>query len=89
MKARDLEGLNTGVLTKPADHLIRNIIPYGLAAAGAGGMYAANRPAPPPQEVLTDRTLEELQADKARAYEALKTIKGPGYPVGLAPRGNQ
>ena len=89
MKARDLEGLNTGPLTKPIDFALRNspwIIPTAIGAAA--GYSALNTPAPQPP-AFSPPTDDEIAADEERyrlSLEALKTIQGPPKPIAIPRR---
>ena len=87
MKARNLEGLNTGLLTKPVDHLIRNSPFYAAAGLGAAGLSAYNRAAPP--QGIAPPTADEVAADEENyrmSLEALKQIRGTPKPIAIPNR---
>lgn len=69
MKARGLDGMNTGAVTKPIDFMIRNspwMVPAAAGAYGLNQMFGGSSTPPPANDEDTMRQLEQMR-DEARA----------------------
>jgi hypothetical protein len=69
MKARGLEGMNTGAITKPMDFVIRNspwIVPAAVGAYGLNKMFGGSSTPPQTTDEATMQQLEQMR-DQARA----------------------
>jgi hypothetical protein len=80
MKARGLEGMNTGAITKPIDFVIRNspwIVPAAVGAYGLNKMYGGSKEG---AAAITEDELSRLAAERDAKLEQLQGALGGFAP---------
>lgn len=90
MKARGLDGMNTGAVTKPIDFMIRNSPWMAPAAAGAYGLNKMFGGSNAPPQATDDDAMRQLEQMRDEARANMEAVFGrmpsPAQPPAQPPR---